>query len=470
MEEEPDERYYRASFSAVIVGHGSFQSTSQTDTNIKLLPAISSEINNIYYNIYYKEYIKKPNPTKPTKMAYIQYDDTFTITQKPTSSPIDISKYKKNFIKKVKESYFIRSCPQEYICINRKDIELGPSDLALKEAFFKGIQRNMNVESLQNCLRLLEIFFIANQFNVARTILPFDLDTLIFYLTEDVPQEKIKYLKTVYSRINLIYSDFDNIYNSLTQLFLDTSFQSKLIKKREMLIKFIQLFLVIKLDEVDDEMNNEMDDEVYDEMDDEVDDEMDDEVDDKMDDEVYDEMDNIACAKFQEFNPSENTQLKTYFFHENEYDGLYLYDIESNYKIHIHSKMTQHELRVFRQIAHEIYSRNKSEYSKYYEFELFLLNYLIDLIADNTKYNTEIISSQSVTMLLTLLNIRNVSLDLTCSILGKNEGFDARKYMKKDNGFGVRKTKKNKNKRNLKKKTVNKQKQKKTKKRKPIYA
>jgi hypothetical protein len=425
-----DERHYRAIFSAVIVGHGSFQSTSQTDSNLKLLPAITRKIDNVYWNEYLKKKSKE-NPKK-TKNAFIQTEPLgeFTRKQKQTSSPINITEYKQNFIENVKMTFFIRSCPQEYICINRKDIELGPSDLALKEAFFKGIQRNMNVILLQNCLRLLEIFFIANQFKDAYTKygLPFDLDTFNTYFIEDVPQEKIHYLNIVYSRINQINSDFNNIYHSLTQLFLGTSFQSKLIEKRKMVDEFIKLFIQF-------------------------------------------EMDDITCAKFQEFKPSENTQLKTYFFHENEYDGLYLYDIESDYKIHIHPNMTPLELENFKQIANAIYSRNKSRHSEYDTFELFLLNHLIDLIADNTKYNTEIISSEGVTMLLTLLNIRNVSLDLTCSILGDNEGLDARDYMEEEeeykHGRGVRKTNKNKQKKNLKKKNT---KRKKTKRRKLTYA
>ena len=181
-----------------------------------------------------------------------------------------------------------------------------------------------------------------------------------------------------------------------------------------------------------------------------------------------DEMDDINCAKFQEFKPTQNTEIKMHFFHENAYDGLYLYDIESDNEIHVSPNMDLAKLEGFRELAINMYNRNKLD-TIYNEFELFMLNDLIDM-TNNAKYDdADKVSSVNVVMLLTLLNIKNVSLDLTCSTLGNNKSnFESRDYIPGDRfGFGVRKT--NKRKKNLKKKkTVNKQKQ--TKRRKSTYA
>ena len=47
-----DERHYASQVGAVIIGHGSFLSTSQSLSNIKLLPGIYREIHDIYNNKY----------------------------------------------------------------------------------------------------------------------------------------------------------------------------------------------------------------------------------------------------------------------------------------------------------------------------------------------------------------------------------------------------------------------------------
>ena len=399
-----DERHYASQVGAVIIGHGSFLSTSQSLSNIKLLPGIYREIHDIYNNKY------------------------LILLKKKRKDIFNINVYATNFIEKVKQSYLIRSCPQEYLCINRVDPDLGPSDLLLKYAFFKGINMNIDVEMLKNCLRLLEIFFIAKHFKDVCTKYKFlfNLETLNIFLFDDVLSDKIDYLNVVYSRINEINSDFENIYGLLVNLFSDNeSIKFELTQQQPMVYDFINLFIEL------------------------------------------DEMDHINCAKFQEFKPTENTEIKMHFFHENEYDGLYLYDIESDNEIHVSPNMEIAKLEDFRELAIRMYNRNKLD-SIYNEFELFMLNDLIDM-TNNEKYDgADTVSSVNIVMLLTLLNIKNVSLDLTCSKLGDNESsFDAREYIPGDRfGFGVRKINKRKN--NLKKKkTVNKRKQtKKTKRRK----
>jgi len=403
---DEDDRHYASRVGAVIIGHGSFLSTSQSLANIKLLPGINREIHDIYNTKYLKR-----------KRKDIQ----------PEQTKININEYATNFIEKVKQSYLIRSCPQEYLCINRIDPELGPSDLALKYAFFKGITVNVDVEMLKNCLRLLEIFFIAKQFNDIRVKYGFDfnLAALNLVLIEDVSPDKIDYLNVVYTRINQINTNFEKIYGLLVTLFSDNELlKQKLIEQKEMVRHFINLFIEL------------------------------------------DEMDDINCAKFQEFKPTQNTEIKMHFFHENPYDGLYLYDIESNNEIHVSPNMDLAKLEYFRMLAIHMYNRNNLD-SIYNEFELFMLNDLIDMTNNEKYHDADKVSSVNIVMLLTLLNIKNVSLDLTCSTLGNNKSnFDARDYIPGDKfGVGVRKTNKNKKK---KIKTINKQK--KTKRRKSTYA
>lgn len=409
---EQDDRHYGAHLGVAIIGHGSFPGTSQRLSNIKLLPSIISEIHDIYTN----NYLKSKKEVRP-KTAFIQLEAKlpFTTITKQTRSPvpIDINAYTRNFIDKVKTLFFIRSCPQEYLCINRIDPELGSSDIALKYAFFNGINRNVEVTLLQNCLRLLEIIFVANQFNdfCIKSNLPFNMDTLHGYFVRGEDPEKIAYLNAVYSKVSHIYSKFDDIYDSLIRLI---SLEGKLINKKEMAREFSHLLSELL------------------------------------------GMNPITCAKFQEFNISDNTQIKTYFFHENEYDGLYLYDIETNHEIHIHPRMTPDEIEHFKQFARTIYHRQTKVPN---DFELFLLDELIDMMP--TDNSTTTVSSNIVIMLLTLINIKSVSLDLTCSTIGNNKStFDSRNYIPSDTmGFGIRKTSKNKQKNNLKKKkTINKRK------------
>ena len=188
-----DERHYASKFGAVIIGHGSFLSTSQSLANIKLLPGIYREIHEIYNNKYLITLKKK------RKRKDIQ----------PEQNRLNINVYATNFIEKVTKSHFIRSCPQEYLCINRVDPELGPSDLALKYAFFKGINMNIDVEILKKCLRLFEIFFIANHKYLKITILLFfilSFTTIFLGKKNQIIFEKSQKFYAIFYEKNLYFS------------------------------------------------------------------------------------------------------------------------------------------------------------------------------------------------------------------------------------------------------------------------